>query len=72
MNVSLPGIGEIEASGHIRAEKPEVTVFLLSTYGREDVASRFEACGGRAFIPKADFGSESLVEAWRQALGRGD
>ncbi len=64
MDVNLPGIDGLEASRRIKAEQAKVVVLLLSTYDREDFATRIAASGASAFIAKAAFGSDSLSEAW--------
>ena len=64
MDVHLPGIDGLEASRRIKAEQAEVVVLLLSTYDREDFATRIAESGASAFIAKASFGSNSLSDAW--------
>jgi DNA-binding NarL/FixJ family response regulator len=64
MDVHLPGIDGLEASRRIKAEGAEVVVLLLSTYDREDFASRIDESGASAFIAKASFGPDSLSDAW--------
>jgi DNA-binding NarL/FixJ family response regulator len=64
MDVHLPGIDGLEASRRIKAEQAEVVVLLLSTYDREDFATRISGSGASAFIAKAAFGPDSLLNAW--------
>jgi two-component system, NarL family, invasion response regulator UvrY len=64
MDIHLPGIDGLEASRRIKAERAEVVVLLLSTYDREDFATRIADSGASAFIAKAAFGSDSLSDAW--------
>jgi len=64
MDVNLPGIDGLEASRRITAEHSEVVVLLLSTYDPEDFAPRIARSGASAFIAKAVFGPDTLVDAW--------
>ena len=72
MDVHLPGIDGLEASRRIKAEQAEVVVLLLSTYDREDFATRIAGSGASAFIAKASFGPDSLSDAWLKSSNRLD
>ena len=64
MDVQLPGIDGLEASRRIRAADPNVAVLLLSTYEPEEFSARIAGSGAIAFISKASFGPDVLMEAW--------
>ncbi|HEU4490642.1 MAG TPA: response regulator transcription factor [Jiangellales bacterium] len=65
MDVNLPGIDGIEASRRLRSHSERPVVVLLSTYDED----RFDLAGSgaAAYIAKAVFGPDRLVEVWSTA-----
>jgi CheY-like chemotaxis protein len=65
MDVNLPGIDGIEASRRLRSHPEGPVVVLLSTYDED----RFDLAGSgaAAYIAKAVFGPDRLVEVWSTA-----
>ena len=64
MDIHLPGIDGLEAGRRIQAANPKVAVLLLSTCDREEFAVRFPGSGTVAFISKAAFGPDGLLDVW--------
>ena len=68
MDVNLPGISGVEAAKRLQdAEGDRPVVVLLSTYD-EDEFDR-SAAGAAAYVSKAAFSPERLVQVWREATG---
>jgi DNA-binding NarL/FixJ family response regulator len=72
MDIRLPGVDGLEASRQIRSEHDGTTVFLLSTYDKEEFASRISGSGAAAFISKLAFNSNSLANTWAESVRRVD
>jgi DNA-binding NarL/FixJ family response regulator len=64
MDVQLPGMDGIEASRLITATAAGPVVVLLSTYDVEELNP--SGCGAAAYLSKADFGPDRLVQIWRE------
>ena len=64
MDINMAGISGIEATSRITAVHPEVTVFLLSTYNRDDLPPDVSSCGAAAYLNKEDFGGRILRTTW--------
>jgi adenylate cyclase len=67
MDVNLPDIDGLEATGRILAEAPDRIILALST--ESGLATRAVASGAAAFISKSEFDPDRLAEAWAAAHG---
>ena len=69
MDVNLPGIDGTEASRRLTAKAGGSVVVLLSTYD----ADQFDISdsGAAAYVPKAAFGPDRLVQVWAEATRSG-
>jgi two-component system, NarL family, invasion response regulator UvrY len=67
MDVSMPGIGGVEATRRIRATHPQVVIVLLSADEAGDLAAIAAGCGAHAYLPKQGFGREQLLQVWAAA-----
>jgi DNA-binding NarL/FixJ family response regulator len=65
MDVNLPGITGIEATRQLTAEPGAPVVVLLSTYDESEYDYR--ECGAAAYITKAAFSPDRLVDVWLAA-----
>ncbi len=67
MDVSMPGIGGVEAARRIRATHPHVVIVLLSADGAGDLATIAAGCGAHGCLPKQGFGRGELLRVWAGA-----
>ncbi|MDP9021837.1 MAG: response regulator transcription factor [Actinomycetota bacterium] len=67
MDVNLPGIDGLEATRRILALQGGTRVLMLSTYEPQEYAPRAAEAGAIAYIPKSQFGPNTLTEAWEAA-----
>ena len=65
MDIHMPGMGGIEATLRIRAEKPDLTVVLMSTYDLEDLPAAALTCGAATYLHKEHLSPELLSRIWR-------
>jgi DNA-binding NarL/FixJ family response regulator len=65
MDVNLPGIDGIEATRRMMLDAVPPVVVLLSTYEEDDFD--ISGCGAAAYIAKAAFGPERLIDVWMSA-----
>jgi DNA-binding NarL/FixJ family response regulator len=64
MDINLPGMSGIEATGRIRSAHPETAVILLSTYSEADLPNDAQNCGALAYVHKEDFGPALVRQLW--------
>ncbi len=67
MDVNLPGIDGLEATGRILSETKRAVVLLVSTYEADEYAPRADEVGAAAYIPKSEFEPDRLEQAWAAA-----
>ncbi len=65
MDVSMPGIGGVEATRRIRAELPEVRIIGLSMFADEDIAEKMHQAGANGFVSKSESSAELLKAIYR-------
>jgi DNA-binding NarL/FixJ family response regulator len=64
MDVSMAGIGGIEAARSITSAHPETLTVLVSTYREEDLPRDALVCGASAYVPKSELTEDVLRELW--------
>ena len=68
IDVTMPGIGGIEAARRIVARHPDAVAVLVSTYAEEDLPPAAHSCGAVGYIHKENFGPGSLRDVWARRL----
>ena len=66
MDITMAGIGGIEATRTITAAHPSTMAILLSTYREEDLPAEARHCGAAAYLHKSDFGGHALRTLWQR------
>jgi len=64
MDITMDGIGGIEAARSIVAAHPETMTVLVSTYRQEDLPPEARECGATAYLHKSDFAGHVLRRLW--------
>ena len=70
MDLRMPGMGGLEAIGHIHARWPQMAVVILTTYNEDELMIRGLRAGARGFLLK-DTGRQALFDTIR-AAARGE
>ena len=70
MDISMPGLGGLEATVEIKKTHPEIKILVLSQYDDKEYVSRFLKAGVSGYILKKAVGQE-LISAIR-AVARGE
>ncbi len=66
MDITMTGIGGIEAARSISAAYPATMTILVSTYREEDLPLQAHSCGAAAYLHKSDFGGRLLQTLWEE------
>jgi signal transduction histidine kinase/CheY-like chemotaxis protein len=64
IDITMPGIGGIEAARRIISRQPDAVAVLVSTYREEDLPPAAHTCGAVGYIHKEAFGPDSLRDVW--------
>lgn len=64
MDINLPGINGIEATGQITSAHPNIAVILLSTYKDSDLPPGALDSGAARYVHKEDFEPAVLRDVW--------
>jgi len=70
MDVQMPGIDGLEATRQIGRLDGAPPVVIMSTHESGDYKESAVAAGAIAFIPKSEFGMDTLEEVWESAAPR--
>jgi NarL family two-component system response regulator YdfI len=70
MDLRMPGMDGLTAIAHLRAEQPEVSVVILTTFNEDELMVRGLGLGAKGYLLK-DTGREALFETIR-AAARGE
>ena len=69
MDVQMPGIDGIETTRRIRALADPPVVVVMSTHESGDYEQVALSAGAIGFVPKSQFGMDTLADMWDLATG---
>jgi len=64
MDINMGDMDGIEATRQITAAHPDVVVFLLSTYGLQDLPSAARTSGAAAYLHKDELSPREMRRLW--------
>ena len=70
LDIAMPGRGGLDVIKEIHAQRPELPVLMLSTYGERQFAMRAFRSGAKGYLTKASAGTE-LTRAVERVLAGG-
>ncbi|UCE50738.1 MAG: response regulator transcription factor [Phycisphaerales bacterium] len=70
LDIAMPGIGGLDVLKHLKAEKPDLPVLMLSMYPEEQYAVRTLKAGASGYLTK-ESASDELIAAIRKVSSGG-
>lgn len=70
LDISMPGIGGLDVLKHLKSEKPDLPVLMLSMYPEEQYAVRTLKAGASGYLTK-ESASDELIAAIRKVSSGG-
>ena len=67
MDINMPGMGGIEATRRIHAERPDLMILLMSTYDPSELPADITECGAVGYLHKELLEPMTLARAWQHA-----